>query len=99
LPKYGRFAPLPMPIKGPGTDAVFATYITPYEPSKPCQNTTMKVIFSDEGILKRRDLNEKRYKPSKRNWLGYPSLSKHLKNDTISCSILRQTGFECIEMT
>ena len=40
----------------------------------------MRVIFSDEGILKRRDLNEKRYKPSKRNWLDYPSLSKHLKN-------------------
>jgi hypothetical protein len=48
-----------MPIKGPGTEAVFATYITPYEPSKPCQNTNMRVIFSDEGILKRRDLNEK----------------------------------------
>jgi hypothetical protein len=41
-----------MPTKGTGTEAVFATYITPYEPSKPCQNTNMRVIFSDEGILK-----------------------------------------------
>jgi len=48
-----------MPIKSPGTEAVFATYYYPNEPSKPCQNTTMRVLFSDDGILKRRDLNER----------------------------------------
>jgi hypothetical protein len=76
LPKYDNFAPLLIPTKGPGTKAVFATGYYPNEPSKPCQNTTMRVIFSDEGIFKRRDLNEKRYKPSKRSLPGYSSLSK-----------------------
>jgi hypothetical protein len=41
-----------MPTKGPGTEAVFATHISPYGPSKPCQNTNMRVIFFGEGILK-----------------------------------------------
>jgi hypothetical protein len=43
-----------MPTKGPGAEAVFATYICPYGPSKPCQNTNMRVIFSwglKNGVL------------------------------------------------
>ena len=31
------------------TEAVFATYYYPYYPTKPCQNTNVKVIFSGEG--------------------------------------------------
>jgi hypothetical protein len=51
LPKYDNFAPLLIPTKGPGTKAVFATGNYPDVPSKPCQNTIMRVIFSDEGIF------------------------------------------------
>ena len=67
-----------MPIKGPGTDAVFATYITPYEPSKPCQNTNMKVIFSGEGILKG-EICMKSDTRLKKELAGYSSLSKIFK--------------------
>jgi hypothetical protein len=41
-----------MPIKDPGTKAVLATGYYPYKPSRPCRNTIIRVIFSDEGIEK-----------------------------------------------
>jgi hypothetical protein len=38
-----------MPANGPATEVVFATYNYPNEPSKPCQNTNVRVIFSGGG--------------------------------------------------
>jgi hypothetical protein len=38
-----------MPTNDPVTEAVFAIYYYPYESPEPCQNTNVRVVFSDEG--------------------------------------------------
>jgi hypothetical protein len=58
LPKYGRFAPHLKPAKGPGTEEDFIIQFSPSGPHKPCQNTTMRVIFSNDNSIKTTDGKE-----------------------------------------
>ena len=42
-----------MPTNGPATEAVFALYYFLNGPSKPCQNTNVRVIFFRKNSIKR----------------------------------------------
>jgi len=41
-----------MPAIGPAIEAVFTTYYLPYQPPEPCQNTNVRIVFSDEDLKK-----------------------------------------------